>query len=126
MNWGDFQAGFAAGNVLVFPPQINVLQAKKKFEILDAVRALWVPSVAAGRAALDPWHCPGHAGMPKMGAEQLHREQIQPWIGFSGCRTLLSLLCAHSKAGERTRGINCFGKVQKERVKPFFGFFGGG
>lgn len=68
VNWGDFQAGFAAGNVLVFPPQINVLQAKKKFEILDAVRALWVPSVAAGRAALDPWHCPGAAGMPKMGA----------------------------------------------------------
>lgn len=52
MNLGDSQAGSERG-ILIFPPQINVLQAKKKFEILDAVRTLWVPSEAPQGANVD-------------------------------------------------------------------------
>lgn len=51
-----------AESLILIPSQINVLQAKKKFEILDAVRALcflWLLSVTQWKAALSISGCMG-------------------------------------------------------------------
>lgn len=144
--WDWFPSGFGVprlGLLLVlrgifwfFFPQINVLQAKKKFEILDAVRAAGEEPWLLLREKIQFWGFSG-AAFPSLCPQQSARkEKRDELLGGSkkernkkeklkkvkinylgggkglGFFTLPQemLICAHSEVEGRRIGINCFGK----------------